>query len=165
VSVPRSDVAGYSIEMANAPPPIDNPYGSVWHRWEPHIHAPGTVLNDQYGGGTPAWDEFLSRVERADPPIRALGVTDYYSLQLYERAVEEKRKGRLSGIDLLFPNVEMRLAVTSNRRAGCFVSSLSGIRARPTAAAARTSSGWVGRSIGRPRMRFVRSRLAPTSSR
>jgi AAA domain, putative AbiEii toxin, Type IV TA system len=99
--------------MANASPPIDNPSGSVWHRWEPHIHAPGTVLNDQFGGGASAWDEFLSRIERADPPIRALGVTDYYSLQLYERAVEEKRKGRLSGIDLLFPNVEMRLAVAA----------------------------------------------------
>ena len=24
--------------------------GSEWKRWEPHIHAPGTVLNNQFGG-------------------------------------------------------------------------------------------------------------------
>jgi superfamily II DNA/RNA helicase len=32
--------------------------GSEWHRWEPHIHAPGTVLNT--------------------PRIEAIAVTDYY---------------------------------------------------------------------------------------
>jgi hypothetical protein len=24
--------------------------GSLWNRWDPHIHAPGTVPNDQYRG-------------------------------------------------------------------------------------------------------------------
>jgi len=33
--------------------------GSEWRRWEPHIHAPGTVMNDQYKGPT-AWDDYLS---------------------------------------------------------------------------------------------------------
>jgi hypothetical protein len=26
--------------------------GSEWRRWEPHIHAPGTVMNNQYEGPT-----------------------------------------------------------------------------------------------------------------
>ena len=36
-----------------------NPQGSAWHRWDPHIHAPGTVLNDQFGGPEP-WEQFLA---------------------------------------------------------------------------------------------------------
>jgi hypothetical protein len=48
--------------------------GSRWHRWDPHIHAPGTVLNNQYRGDD-AWEQFLSRIETSDPPIRALGIT------------------------------------------------------------------------------------------
>jgi hypothetical protein len=24
--------------------------GSEWRRWEPHIHSPGTILNNQFGG-------------------------------------------------------------------------------------------------------------------
>ena len=29
--------------------------GSEWHRWEPHIHAPGTVLNNQFEGRPSSW--------------------------------------------------------------------------------------------------------------
>jgi hypothetical protein len=85
-----------------------NSQGSVWHRWDPHIHAPGTVLNDQFGGENP-WEQFLAKIEQADPPIRALGITDYCGLDLYERVLEKKRQGRLSRVDLIFPNVEMRM--------------------------------------------------------
>jgi hypothetical protein len=53
--------------------------GSKWHRWDPHIHAPGTSLNDQYLGPDP-WGDFLARVEASEPPVRALGITDYYSV-------------------------------------------------------------------------------------
>jgi energy-coupling factor transporter ATP-binding protein EcfA2 len=84
--------------------------GSRWHRWEPHIHAPGTVLNDQFKGAD-SWERYLDALENATPPIRALGVTDYYSTEAYERVAEAKRNGRLPACDLIFPNVEMRLAV------------------------------------------------------
>ncbi|MGV1832766.1 TrlF family AAA-like ATPase [Agrobacterium vitis] len=84
--------------------------GSRWLRWEPHIHAPGTVLNDQFNGPD-TWEEYLSKIETASPAIRALGVTDYYLLDTYERVREAKhRDGRLPGVDLVFPNVELRLA-------------------------------------------------------
>ncbi|WP_336314312.1 MULTISPECIES: TrlF family AAA-like ATPase [unclassified Shinella] len=84
--------------------------GSRWLRWEPHIHAPGTVLNDQFNG-TDSWEQYLTRIEMAAPVIRALGVTDYYLLDTYERVRDAKhRDGRLPGVDLVFPNVELRLA-------------------------------------------------------
>lgn len=84
--------------------------GSRWNRWEPHIHAPGTVLNNQFSGAG-SWEAYLDALERATPVIRALGITDYYSTETYERVVESKRSGRLPKCGLIFPNVEMRLAL------------------------------------------------------
>ena len=92
----------------------NNPCGSVWHRWDPHIHAPGIILADQYGDDDP-WEEFMTRIEQSDPPIRALGVTDYLSLDLYEQTLAKKNEGRLRDARLIFPNIEMRLAVTAGK--------------------------------------------------
>lgn len=84
--------------------------GATWHRWDPHLHAPGTLHNDQFGGGD-AWEKYLQAIETASPAIRALGVADYYLTEGYERIVEARSQGRLSGVDLIFPNVECRLNV------------------------------------------------------
>ncbi|WP_372430341.1 TrlF family AAA-like ATPase [Janibacter melonis] len=81
--------------------------GSIWRRWDPHIHAPGTVLNNQFGADD--WDEYLGLIERSEPRIEALGVTDYYGLADYERVVALKAGGRLRDVGLVFANVEMRL--------------------------------------------------------
>jgi hypothetical protein len=78
--------------------------GSRWLRWEPHIHAPGTVLNDQFKGAD-SREQYFAKIEASIPQIRALGVTDYYLLDTYEevRAAKED-DGRLSGVDLIFPS-------------------------------------------------------------
>lgn len=86
--------------------------GSEWHRWEPHIHGPGTVLNDQFGGGDP-WDAYLTQLEVANPPIEVLAVTDYYVTQTYEEVVRRKAAGRLPNVKLIFPNIELRLDVAA----------------------------------------------------
>jgi energy-coupling factor transporter ATP-binding protein EcfA2 len=83
--------------------------GSMWHRWDPHIHAPGTAMNDQFSGADP-WQEFFERVDRQDPPMRALGITDYFLIDTYQRAREAKDGGSLPGVELLFPNIEIRLS-------------------------------------------------------
>jgi energy-coupling factor transporter ATP-binding protein EcfA2 len=102
--------------MAN-PAHIADPRGSLWNRWDPHIHTPGTILGDQFKGQDP-WDDFLSRVEKAAPPIRALGITDYYSIDAYEEVLRFRDKGRLNGVGLVFPNVEMRFGIETARGAG-----------------------------------------------
>ncbi|MEX6726100.1 hypothetical protein [Parapedomonas caeni] len=89
--------------------------GSVWRRWDPHIHTPGTIFNDNYRTGDTGWEDFLSRIEGADPTISALGITDYYVLDSYEKTLEFKTAGRLPNVDLLFPNVELRLGVGTVR--------------------------------------------------
>ena len=84
--------------------------GSRWHRWEPHIHAPGTVLNDQFKGAD-RWEQYVTALETKAPTICAIGVADYYSSEIYERLCDMKRQGRLPNCHLLFPNIEMRLGI------------------------------------------------------
>jgi hypothetical protein len=74
---------------------VSNPRGSEWHRWDPHIHAPGTVLNDQFSGD---WETYLTRIEGSSPGIEALGVTDYFSIRTYREIREWKNKGRLGNV-------------------------------------------------------------------
>ncbi len=57
------------------------------------------------------WAEYLAALEAAKPVIRAIGITDYYSVETYERVVAAKRSGRLANCELIFPNIEMRLSV------------------------------------------------------
>ena len=89
---------------------VQSKRGSIWHRWDPHIHTPGTALNDQYAGPDP-WATFLDAIEASNPPIRAMGITDYFGIERYEQVVDEKHQGRLSGVGLIFPNVELRLGI------------------------------------------------------
>jgi AAA domain, putative AbiEii toxin, Type IV TA system len=84
------------------------PRGSEWHRWEPHIHAPGTVKEDNYTEKN-ARELYLRALEEATPPLRAIGITDYCITRSYERVKAEKDNGRLNGCNLLFPNIELRL--------------------------------------------------------
>jgi AAA domain, putative AbiEii toxin, Type IV TA system len=91
--------------------------GSIWRRWDPHIHAPGTTLNDQFGGAD-AWETYLSAVETSAPKIEALGVTDYYLLDTYRAVLQHKANGRLADVTTIFPNIELRL---TTRAANGFV--------------------------------------------
>ncbi|MCI0911809.1 TrlF family AAA-like ATPase [Pseudomonas putida] len=82
--------------------------GSRWLRWDPHVHAPGTLFNDQFKGD---WDGYLKALEESSPTISAIAVTDYYLLDTYKQMVEFKDSGRLPRCELLFPNVEIRFDV------------------------------------------------------
>lgn len=88
--------------------------GSEWRRWEPHIHAPGTVMNNQFSGPA-AWTDYFTALERAAPVIEAIAVTDYYVTDTYEEVLRHKAAGRLPATKLIFPNVELRLDVATAR--------------------------------------------------
>ena len=86
--------------------------GSQWKRWDPHIHAPGTILNNQFGDDDP-WGKYLTALEGRTPKIVAIAVTDYYVTDTYEEALKHKEAGRLPDVQLIFPNVELRLDVAA----------------------------------------------------
>lgn len=86
--------------------------GSLWRRWDPHIHAPGTILEDEFKGD---WEGYLRAIEASEPRIHALGITDYYVLDSYKTVLAYKNAGRLQDIDLIFPNVELRYELGAPR--------------------------------------------------
>lgn len=88
---------------------VNDSRGSIWRRWDPHIHTPGTVLNNEFGPDD--WDAFLTLIEQSEPRIQALGVTDYCSLDRYEEVLSHVAHGRLADVPLIFPNVELRLPI------------------------------------------------------
>lgn len=88
-----------------------DPRGSIWRRWDPHIHTPGTLMNNQFGPD--AWGEYLTRLEKSEPRIEVLGVTDYASLDRYEDVLKFKAEGRLPDVAMIFPNVELRLPLVT----------------------------------------------------
>ena len=89
-----------------------NPTGSVWHRWDPHLHIPGTLHNDDFAGGD---DAFLKRMNAEAPVIRVIGITDYYVLDSYIKALEWHVAGLLPAVAMIFPNIELRFAVSSGK--------------------------------------------------
>lgn len=89
--------------------------GSSWMRWDPHLHAPGTLRNDQFGND---WDGYLRRIDEARPTPCALGITDYFTLRTYKEVLHRRQAGALQSVALVFPNVELRLTIETKERQG-----------------------------------------------
>lgn len=88
--------------------------GSRWFRWDPHLHAPGTLRNDGFGND---WDGYFNAIATADPQPIALGITDYFTLRSYKE-FQRRRPTSLGSVSLIFPNVEMRLTVETRQGHG-----------------------------------------------
>lgn len=90
--------------------------GSTWLRWDPHIHAPGTLKENQYGPHNDAavWERYFAKLREAQPKCSALGITDYFVPRGYRLFVE--RGGRVQLPELfVFPNVELRLKTRAEK--------------------------------------------------
>lgn len=85
--------------------------GSVWTRWDLHLHAPGTKLSDSYGGcGTDNLESFVKALEESD--VQVFGITDYFSFDGYLNVSEVYKRLFSEGTKLLLPNIEFRLTQT-----------------------------------------------------
>jgi hypothetical protein len=105
---PFSDMSSQSSTLSNPHPPLLR--GSVWRKWDLHIHTPLAVFNNQFPQlqNGPDWERYLAAMEAvADVPV--VGVTDYFSIEGYRKIKEFKDRGRLANIQLLLPNIEFRL--------------------------------------------------------
>lgn len=95
--------------------------GSVWRRWDLHVHTPYSVLNNGFGDD---FDVYAAEVfNRAiKDGIAVIGVTDYFSIDGYKELSEiqgdDQRLEAMLGADrvgpakeiLLLPNIELRLS-------------------------------------------------------
>jgi hypothetical protein len=94
--------------------------GSLWRKWDLHIHSPLTILNNQYpklGDGSPDWEAFITKLESLD--VVAIAITDYFTIEGYKKIKEYKKQGRLKNIHTILPNIEFRLnSVLSSKKDG-----------------------------------------------
>jgi len=90
------------------------PQGSTWNRWDLHIHAPGTKKNNQFIGSSQdeKWQLFFDKLSTLRD-IRVIGITDYFCIDDYLKVAKYKEEGNLDNIDLILPNVELRLSHTT----------------------------------------------------
>ena len=81
--------------------------GSEWRKWDLHLHAPHTKLNNQFNvNDGDIWDEYCQRLHESD--VHAFGITDYFSADTYFSAFREYRKRYADSDKVFFPNIELR---------------------------------------------------------
>ncbi|SEA24932.1 hypothetical protein SAMN05660909_01317 [Chitinophaga terrae (ex Kim and Jung 2007)] len=85
-------------------------FGSTWRKWNLHIHTPDTVFNNLFTAIPPhtdKWETYLELLSKCDASV--LGITDYFSINGYEKVKEFKDNGGLPNVELLIPNIELRI--------------------------------------------------------
>lgn len=113
---------------------MDKSIGSVWGKWDFHIHTPYSILNSDYGFNPfdphdnyheKEFDQFVVRLftKAVSENIVAIGITDYFLVDGYKRIKEEylekPEKLRQCFPDevlrnkvqeiFVFPNIELRI--------------------------------------------------------
>lgn len=88
---------------------MNDPRGSIWRKWDLHIHSPASIIN-QYGNSENVWEDYIADLESLPNDFKVLGINDYLFLDGYEKLKNEKENNnRLKNIDLLLPVVEFRI--------------------------------------------------------
>lgn len=91
--------------------------GSLWNRWELHMHTPQTKKNDCFKGGSidEKWENYYKWIDEyidennPEKNIKALAVTDYLSIDNFLKVKQDNKLPK--SIELILPNVELRLAL------------------------------------------------------
>lgn len=84
--------------------------GSLWRKWDLHIHSPLSILSNKYPklpDGSRDWEAFVSKLESLDLAI--VGITDYFTIDGYKKLKEYKQQGRLANVHAILPNIKFRL--------------------------------------------------------
>jgi ABC-type lipoprotein export system ATPase subunit len=89
--------------------------GSVWRRWDLHIHSPASALNNHFEGSdeNEKWSNYIEALKTIRN-ISVLGITDYYSIEGYLRVRSEFDSGNIPNIDQVLANVELRVDVRTD---------------------------------------------------
>ncbi len=88
----------------------NNPAGSVWGKWDLHVHTPCSLVQ-QYGGNNDrSWTAYLADLEKLPAEFKVIGVNEFLSFDGYERLLKAKRDGgRLPNLELILPVVTLRV--------------------------------------------------------
>jgi len=102
--------------------------GSIWRKWDLHIHSPYSFLNNGFGDDFDFYVKTLFRTA-ISKNIAAIGITDYFTIDGYKKIVLEylnkpaKLKELFTDVEienikkiLILPNIEFRLHDLVNGR-------------------------------------------------
>ena len=112
---------------------MNNQIGSVWNKWDFHVHTPYSILNNNYGfnpfedGDEKKFDTYVQTLftKAIEKNVVAIGITDYFMIEGYKRIrqdylgnpekmrllfPDEGMRNRVANI-LVFPNIELRLKI------------------------------------------------------
>jgi len=92
--------------------------GSVWRKWDLHVHTPDSLVHHYGGAGAEVWDKFIEALSKLPPEFKVLGINDYIFLDGYKKVFAAKAAGKLPNIDLLLPVIELRLDKFGGSRTG-----------------------------------------------
>lgn len=94
----------------------NNRFGSLWRRWDLHLHAPGTKLANSYGEANEAnLKSYVETLEASD--VQVFGITDYFSFDSYFAVKNAYHMAYPDGRKLFIPNIEFRLIETISKDA------------------------------------------------
>ncbi len=82
------------------------PRGSIWRKWDLHIHTPASYLNNQFGDD---WDKYVQALFKIaiDKEIAVLGITDYFTIDGYKK-IKEDYLAKPSKLQELFTEEEIK---------------------------------------------------------
>lgn len=95
---------------------INDPRGSLWRKWDLHIHTPETKKNDQYKTTTgDVWGLFCKKLEESD--VAGFGITDYFSVDNYFTFIDKFKVKYPTSSKIFFPNIEICTSDVVNKAA------------------------------------------------
>ncbi len=96
----------------------NSPEGSLWRRWDLHLHTPDTRLSNAYdgAGSDAAWDKYIDALEAS--PVQAFGITEYFGSDAYFKLLDKYRAKYPNSNKVFFANIELRLAESISANGG-----------------------------------------------
>ena len=88
-----------------------HPQGSLWHKWDLHVHTPAYLVHSYPGNEEQAWETFFADLENLSEKFKVVGINDYLFLDGYEKVLEAHAAGRMENIALVLPVIELRLNI------------------------------------------------------
>ncbi|NJL49628.1 MAG: hypothetical protein HC929_22090 [Leptolyngbyaceae cyanobacterium SM2_5_2] len=83
--------------------------GSLWHKWDLHVHTPASIVNYYGGDRDEVWDNFFSDIESLPKEFKVIGINDYIFVDGYRRVIDAHEKGRMKNIELFLPVIALRI--------------------------------------------------------
>lgn len=98
-------------QFSTSSPSVSSARGAEWRQWDLHVHTPASI--DQHYGDShqeETWDKYIAALAALPDPIKAIGISDYFTLGGYRRILDAQVAGRLPNLTLILPVIEVRLA-------------------------------------------------------